>query len=104
MPLSKEPSAGSVAIETAIGRLSMAVRAEPKDAPANALGIRRIMFTVEGIDAVAARASRYGALERCVSCRPQVGLRTLPGEALREQGFFLPRPPDGEPHDPRSTG
>src|SRR3954454_1090590 len=27
-----------------------AVRAEPKDAPANALGIRRIMFAVDDID------------------------------------------------------
>ena len=32
-----------------------AVRAEPEDAPANALGIRRIMFAVEGIDDVVAR-------------------------------------------------
>ncbi len=32
-----------------------AIRAEPADAPANALGIRRIMFTVEDIDGVVAR-------------------------------------------------
>ena len=32
-----------------------AVRAEPESAPANALGIRRIMFAVEGIDDVVAR-------------------------------------------------
>src|SRR3954447_8633451 len=32
-----------------------AVRAEPQDAPANALGIRRIMFAVEDIDDVVAR-------------------------------------------------
>ena len=39
-----------------------AVRAEPKNAPANALGIRRIMFTVEGIDDVVARLRRsHGA-------------------------------------------
>ena len=38
-----------------------AVRAEPEDAPANALGIRRIMFTVEGIDDVVARLRGHGA-------------------------------------------
>src|ERR671914_2371534 len=32
-----------------------AVRAEPESAPANTLGIRRIMFTVEDIDDVVAR-------------------------------------------------
>jgi len=38
-----------------------AVRAEPENAPANALGIRRIMFTVEGIDDVVARLRSHGA-------------------------------------------
>jgi catechol 2,3-dioxygenase-like lactoylglutathione lyase family enzyme len=38
-----------------------AVRAEPEDAPANALGIRRIMFAVEDIDDVVARLSGHGA-------------------------------------------
>jgi catechol 2,3-dioxygenase-like lactoylglutathione lyase family enzyme len=38
-----------------------AVRAEPEDAPANTLGIRRIMFTVENIDDVVARLRRHGA-------------------------------------------
>jgi catechol 2,3-dioxygenase-like lactoylglutathione lyase family enzyme len=38
-----------------------AVRAEPEDAPANALGIRRIMFAVDGIDDVVARLRRHGA-------------------------------------------
>jgi catechol 2,3-dioxygenase-like lactoylglutathione lyase family enzyme len=38
-----------------------AVRAEPEDAPANALGIRRIMFTVEDIDDVVARLRKHGA-------------------------------------------
>jgi catechol 2,3-dioxygenase-like lactoylglutathione lyase family enzyme len=38
-----------------------AVRAEPEDAPANALGIRRIMFAVEDIDDVVARLRRHGA-------------------------------------------
>src|SRR5258708_4977031 len=32
-----------------------AVRAEPKNAPANALGIRRIMFAVDDIDDIVAR-------------------------------------------------
>ena len=38
-----------------------AVRTEPKDAPANALGIRRIMFAVDDIDEVVARLRSHGA-------------------------------------------
>jgi len=38
-----------------------AVRAEPEDAPVNALGIRRIMFAVENIDEVLARLQKHGA-------------------------------------------
>jgi catechol 2,3-dioxygenase-like lactoylglutathione lyase family enzyme len=38
-----------------------AVRAEPKNAPANALGIRRIMFAVEDIHDVLARLRTHGA-------------------------------------------
>jgi catechol 2,3-dioxygenase-like lactoylglutathione lyase family enzyme len=38
-----------------------AVRAEPESAPANTLGIRRIMFAVEDIDDVVARLRSHGA-------------------------------------------
>src|SRR5688572_24308031 len=38
-----------------------AVRAEPEDAPANALGIRRIMFNVDDLDDVVARLRTHGA-------------------------------------------
>ena len=38
-----------------------AVRAEPANAPANALGIRRIMFAVDDIDDVVARLRNHGA-------------------------------------------
>ena len=38
-----------------------AVRAEPEIAPANTLGIRRIMFAVDGIDDVVARLRSHGA-------------------------------------------
>jgi catechol 2,3-dioxygenase-like lactoylglutathione lyase family enzyme len=38
-----------------------AVRAEPESAPANALGIRRIMFAVDDIDDVVARVRGHGA-------------------------------------------
>jgi catechol 2,3-dioxygenase-like lactoylglutathione lyase family enzyme len=38
-----------------------AVHAEPKNAPANTLGIRRIMFAVEDIEDVLARLSARGA-------------------------------------------
>jgi catechol 2,3-dioxygenase-like lactoylglutathione lyase family enzyme len=38
-----------------------AVRAEPEDAPSNALGLRRIMFAVDDIDDVVARLRGHGA-------------------------------------------
>ncbi len=38
-----------------------AVRAEPESAPANALGMRRIMFAVDDIDDVVARLHTHGA-------------------------------------------
>ena len=47
-------------VELAKFHTPQAVRAEPGSAPANALGIRRIMFTVEDIDDVVARLRRHG--------------------------------------------
>jgi catechol 2,3-dioxygenase-like lactoylglutathione lyase family enzyme len=38
-----------------------AVRAEPENAPANALGIRRIMFAVDDLDDTIARLRTHGA-------------------------------------------
>src|SRR3954464_9739352 len=38
-----------------------AIRFEPVDAPVNALGIRRVMFAVEDVDAVVARVLAHGA-------------------------------------------
>ena len=38
-----------------------AISSEPKNAPANTLGIRRIMFAVDGIDDVVARLRTHGA-------------------------------------------
>ena len=38
-----------------------AVRAEPENAPANTLGIRRVMFAVDDIDDVVARLRGHGA-------------------------------------------
>lgn len=38
-----------------------AVKAEPKNAPVNTLGIRRIMFAVDDIDEVIARLRTHGA-------------------------------------------
>jgi catechol 2,3-dioxygenase-like lactoylglutathione lyase family enzyme len=42
-------------------RRPAAVRAEPKDAPANTLGIRRIMFAVDDIEDVLGRLRAHGA-------------------------------------------
>jgi catechol 2,3-dioxygenase-like lactoylglutathione lyase family enzyme len=52
---------GHGAIELTRFRAPPAVRAEPEDAPANALGIRRIMFAVDDIDDVVARLAQHGA-------------------------------------------
>ncbi len=38
-----------------------AVRVQPEDAPANALGLRRIMFTVDNLDGVVDRLRTHGA-------------------------------------------
>ncbi len=38
-----------------------AISAEPKNAPVNTLGIRRIMFAVDDIDNVVARLQKHGA-------------------------------------------
>ena len=38
-----------------------AVKAEPENAPANALGLRRIMFTVDDLDDVVVRLRAHGA-------------------------------------------
>jgi catechol 2,3-dioxygenase-like lactoylglutathione lyase family enzyme len=38
-----------------------AIRSEPRNAPANTLGIRRIMFAVDDIDDVVARLRTHGA-------------------------------------------
>jgi catechol 2,3-dioxygenase-like lactoylglutathione lyase family enzyme len=48
-------------IELAKFHTPAAVRTEPEGAPANALGIRRIMFAVEGVDDVVARLRGHGA-------------------------------------------
>ncbi|MDW3214920.1 MAG: VOC family protein [Ilumatobacteraceae bacterium] len=56
-------------IELAMFHTPAATRSEPIDAPANTLGIRRVMFAVDDIDDVVARlrdhgASLVGGLER----------------------------------------
>ena len=48
-------------IELAMFHAPKAITPEPRDAPANTLGIRRVMFAVDDIDAVVARLRAYGA-------------------------------------------
>jgi catechol 2,3-dioxygenase-like lactoylglutathione lyase family enzyme len=48
-------------IELAMFHTPKAISAEPKDAPANTLGIRRIMFAVDDIEDVVARLRAHGA-------------------------------------------
>jgi catechol 2,3-dioxygenase-like lactoylglutathione lyase family enzyme len=52
-----------------------AVRAEPEDAPANTLGIRRVMFAVDDIEDTVARLRPHGA--------------ELVGEVVRYEDIFL---------------
>jgi len=51
---------GNSRIELSRFQTPAAVRAEPQDAPANALGIRRVMFAVDDVEAVVARLRRLG--------------------------------------------
>jgi catechol 2,3-dioxygenase-like lactoylglutathione lyase family enzyme len=48
-------------VELASFRTPTAIRSEPADAPANTLGIRRIMFAVDDIDDTVARLRAHGA-------------------------------------------
>jgi catechol 2,3-dioxygenase-like lactoylglutathione lyase family enzyme len=52
---------GHSGVELTKFHMPPAVRAEPENAPANALGIRRIMFAVDNIDDVVARLRGHGA-------------------------------------------
>jgi catechol 2,3-dioxygenase-like lactoylglutathione lyase family enzyme len=52
---------GHGAVELSRFHTPAAVRAEPENAPANALGIRRIMFAVDDVDDVVARLRGHGA-------------------------------------------
>ncbi|MDG4759242.1 VOC family protein [Micromonospora sp. WMMD710] len=48
-------------VELATFHTPAAISAEPRNAPANTLGIRRIMFAVDDIDDVVARLRTHGA-------------------------------------------
>jgi catechol 2,3-dioxygenase-like lactoylglutathione lyase family enzyme len=48
-------------IELAMFHAPEAIRSEPIDAPANTLGLRRVMFAVDDIDDVIARLRPHGA-------------------------------------------
>ena len=48
-------------IELAMFHTPTAISAEPKDAPVNTLGLRRIMFAVDDIEDVVARLRAHGA-------------------------------------------
>jgi catechol 2,3-dioxygenase-like lactoylglutathione lyase family enzyme len=48
-------------LELAMFHTPMAIHAEPSDAPANTLGIRRIMFAVDDIEDTVARLRTHGA-------------------------------------------
>lgn len=71
-----------------------AVRAEPEDAPSNALGLRRIMFAVDDIDDVVTRlrghggelvgeVARYGDVYRLCFLRGPEGIVVGLAEELR---------------------
>ena len=51
---------GSGRVELTRFHTPQAVRAEPESAPANALGMRRVMFTVDDLDDTVARLRTHG--------------------------------------------
>ncbi|WP_433664133.1 VOC family protein [Nocardia sp. CA-128927] len=51
---------GHGGVELAMFHTPKAIRTEPKNAPTNTLGIRRIMFAVDDIDDVVARLRAHG--------------------------------------------
>jgi catechol 2,3-dioxygenase-like lactoylglutathione lyase family enzyme len=55
------PPGGHGGVELTKFHTPPAVRAEPRDAPANALGIRRIMFAVDDVDDLVERLGKHGA-------------------------------------------
>lgn len=65
---------GQGKVELAMFHTPAAISPEPKDAPANTLGIRRIMFAVDDIEDVVARLRARGA--------------TLVGELERYEDIF----------------
>jgi catechol 2,3-dioxygenase-like lactoylglutathione lyase family enzyme len=52
---------GHSRVELAMFHTPKAIRPEPKDAPANTLGIRRVMVAVDDIEDVVARLRTHGA-------------------------------------------
>ncbi|MFF0312174.1 VOC family protein [Streptosporangium sp. NPDC004379] len=62
-------------IELAMFHAPKAIRPEPKDAPANTLGIRRVMFAVDDIEDAVARLRAHGA--------------ELVGEVMRYEDVYL---------------
>ena len=74
-------------IELAMFHTPKAISAEPKEAPANTLGIRRVMFAVDDIEDVVARLRTHGA--------------ELVGELAQYEGARLARRP--APRTPRCT-
>ena len=85
----------------------MAVNAEP-NAPANTLGIRRIMFAVEDIEDVVARLHAHGAeligeitryedsYRLCSSAVPRASLSRWPSRSVEEDSY-------GQPFDDHGT-
>src|SRR3954447_16890011 len=55
------PGGGPGRVELAKFHQPKAIRPEPEDAPANTLGIRRVMFAVDDIHDVVARLRSHGA-------------------------------------------
>jgi hypothetical protein len=97
-------------IELAMFHTPKAISAEPKDAPANTLGIRRIMFAVDDIEDVVARLRAHGAElvgelaqyedshRLCLSAAPRASSSAWPSSSAegRRRGR-APKEPSGHP-------
>ncbi len=99
-------------IELAMFHTPKAITPEPKDAPANTLGIRRVMFAVDDIEDVVARLFTHGAnssaswrstrtcIDSATSAAPRASSSDWPNSSAEGQHHADRRSATSEPSSP----
>ena len=82
---------GGTRIELAMFHAPEAVRSGPVDAPANTLGVRRVMFAVDDIDDVVARLLGAGRSSWARSCRTRTSTGSATSAGQRASSSVWPR-------------